>query len=390
MTSSGLDRPRMKSLSGLVIFSFLAAIALFSPRNSLAKETAQGGATPNPQVAVPMSDEECLACHSTPDMILPLPNGEELYLTVDSVSVKTSVHGRLGYACVQCHTDISGFPHPEFEAQSLRDVTLQMAGICAQCHQEESELYQLGDHAQSIAAGNKEAAVCTDCHGFHKLEEFGGSRSKIALTCRNCHSDIYDVYKESVHGAALLEDFDPFVPTCVDCHSNHFNRGPEQQPDFHLFSPQLCAKCHADEELMTRYGVNTNVFDTYIADFHGTTVAIFEKIAPDQETNKPVCIDCHSVHDIRSSEDEESTVIKHNLLDTCQRCHPDATANFPDSWLSHYPPDPQNNTIVFLVNLFYSVFIPATLGGMLIFISTDAWRRFSRKDERRGEKGEAQ
>lgn len=125
---------------------------------------------------------------------------------------------------------------------------------------------------------------------------------------------------------------------------------------------------------MSRYGVNTNVFDTFVADFHGTTVRIFERIAPDQETNKPTCIDCHSVHNIRSPDDVDSTVFKQNLIGTCQRCHPDATPNFPDSWLRHYDPDIENNTIVFLVDQFYRFFIPGTLGAMAIFVVTDFWR----------------
>ena len=46
---------------------------------------------------------------------------------------------------------------------------------------------------------------------------------------------------------------------------------------FRLQSPEMCGKCHADKELMQKYGISTDVFDTYVADFHGTTVAIFKK-----------------------------------------------------------------------------------------------------------------
>jgi hypothetical protein len=173
----------------------------------------------------------------------------------------------------------------------------------------------------------------------------------------------------------------------VDCHNNHSNAGPEEHPEFHLLSVQICAQCHADEQLMSRYEVNTDVFDTYVADFHGTTVTIFEKIAPDQQTNKPVCIDCHGVHDIRSPEDAQSSVIKANLIDTCQRCHPEASVDFPDSWLSHYPPDLEHNTIVFVVDVFYLIFIPGTILVFLVFIGTDVWRRASnrRMDVQKGE-----
>ena len=87
---------------------------------------------------------------------------------------------------------------------------------------------------------------------------------------------------------------------------------------------------------------STQVLDTYVADFHGTTVTLFEKQSPDAETNKPVCFDCHGVHDIRRTDDPEKGLqMRENLLARCQVCHPDATSNFPDAWLSHYIPPPR-------------------------------------------------
>ena len=130
---------------------------------------------------------------------------------------------------------------------------------------------------------------------------------------------------------------------------------------------------------MQKYNISTDVFDTYVADFHGTTVMLFEKIAPQQETNKPVCIDCHGVHDMRMVDDPESTVLKENLLATCQKCHPDATANFPTSWVSHHPPDPEQTPLLYFVRLFYTIFIPAVLGVMVLFVATDIGRRITRR-----------
>jgi len=97
---------------------------------------------------------------------------------------------------------------------------------------------------------------------------------------------------------------------------------------------------------------------------------------PDAQTNKPVCFDCHGVHDIQRVDDPQKGLqVKENLLHTCQKCHPGATANFPDSWLSHYIPDPQRNSLVYYVDLFYKIFIPAVLGGMGVFVLTDIVRR---------------
>ncbi len=358
-------------------------------RVSQARAEGEGPLPPIPlPTSVPMSNDQCLSCHITPFMYRTLPDGSQINLTLDRILFNTSVHGREGLSCVQCHTEITGFPHPELTVESQRELTIQLNRACATCHVGEAERYRQGDHARLLTEGNTDAAVCSDCHGAHHLEEFGGARSKISAACRQCHAEIYDVYRDSVHGKALIEEFNPDVPTCIDCHSNHANAGPAQRSSFLLFSPQICARCHADEELMARYEINTNVFETYVADFHGTTVTIFEQIAPDQIVNKPVCVDCHGVHNILPPTDENSSVMKDNLVETCRRCHPEANLNFPDAWMSHYTPDWKHTPLVTLVQWFYNIVIPLTIGGMTLFVVTHAWRtRVRRRVDTRKEGG---
>ena len=127
---------------------------------------------------------------------------------------------------------------------------------------------------------------------------------------------------------------------------------------------------------MDKYGISTNVLETYVADFHGTNVKLFVDQSPDEPTNKAVCTDCHGVHDItRVSDPQAGIALRENLLVKCQRCHPDATANFPGAWMSHYVPSPQHYPIVYYVNLFYKIMIPTIIGGMIFFILTDIYRR---------------
>jgi len=131
---------------------------------------------------------------------------------------------------------------------------------------------------------------------------------------------------------------------------------------------------------MGRYGISTEVLSTYVADFHGTTVTLFEHTDPDAETNKPVCFDCHGIHDIQATGNPETGLqVRSNLLARCQTCHPDATANFPDAWLSHYIPSAENTPAVYYVNLFYKFFIPATLGGMALLVILDFSSKVGRK-----------
>jgi predicted CXXCH cytochrome family protein len=314
--------------------------------------------------------EACLACHGNPDLTYEFPSGEEWSLYVDEETYNASVHGQERLACTACHTEIEGYPHPPLEVSSVRFYQLDQYRTCAQCH--ESVYQQALDsvHARELAAGNWQAPVCSDCHGAHDTQPPDQPRSRIPRTCSKCHAEIDNAYLESVHGEALQEESNPDVPTCVDCHGVHRQEDP-RTTEFRLNSPELCATCHANEEMMARYDISTNVFETYVSDFHGTTVTLFERQSPDLPTNKPVCYDCHGVHDMRSPEDPASQVYRTNVLDTCQKCHPDASENFPASWLSHYEPDLEKYPVVYFVDLFYKVFIPAVLGFMGVYVVVD-------------------
>jgi len=328
-------------------------------------------------------NEYCLGCHGAPGLTTQLGDGTTLDLAVDREVFGASVHGTFEMPCVLCHAEIRGFPHDPIQAETGREFTLSANAVCGNCHFEEFAATQDNVHAAALAAGESEAATCSDCHGAHDTGRPVAHSPEIPLTCRTCHSEIYDLYEESVHGAALETGIRD-VPTCTDCHGVHEVEGPGNGSPFHLFSPQICAECHADVALMNAYGISTDVFESYVADFHGETVVLFEELAPDQETNKPVCIDCHGVHAIRAADDAESSVFRANILATCQRCHPDAEENFPTAWLSHYIPEPGAATLVFAVTLFYRILIPVVIGAMLLYVLFNLARvRLSRRKERR-------
>jgi predicted CXXCH cytochrome family protein len=331
------------------------------------------------------SNEACLACHQNAGMTATI-GGQDIPLTVDAKKFSASVHGEEKVACVDCHTNITGFPHPEVTAASSRDFSLQMYPTCQQCHGEQYQKVLDSVHQKALAAGNTNAAVCTDCHNPHTQTRLTDkntgkllpeARTHIPETCAKCHNAIYETYKGSVHGTALTEEGNPDVPTCIDCHGVHNIQSPTTAT-FRNSTPFLCAKCHTDESIMNKYGISTNVLNTYVADFHGTTVKMFEETYPDQPTNKPVCTDCHGIHDIIKVNDPNAGIaLKKNLLVKCQQCHPNATTEtFTDAWLSHYEPSPRAFPLVYYVNLFYKIFIPTVLGGMIFYVLTDIYRRF--------------
>lgn len=320
--------------------------------------------------------EYCLACHSLPNQFLVFENGDRLSVTVTAAELHDSVHGQDNpwqpLVCDDCHVN-KDFPHEPIEAQSFREYRVNHYDLCARCHEPKYESTLDDTHGQALAEGNLEAAVCTDCHGAHNIPIPDQPRARISHTCEQCHNDVFNQYAISVHGEALLEESNPDVPTCIECHGVHNLTDPKTAL-FRIQSPQLCATCHADDELMTEYDISTDVFETYVADFHGTTVTLFEQQSPEVETNKAVCYDCHGVHAIFDPDDPHNG-IKANLLETCQQCHPDATANFSDAWTSHYVPSLQNNPLVFLVNWFYRIIIPLSIGGLGFLVITDVYRR---------------
>jgi len=363
----------------------LAVLLLGLPLNGNAYSSAADEpllqATLKPLVQESIGNDTCLSCHGKPGLVLPLENGEDLNLYVSEDDYSHSVHGEKGYACVQCHTTVGNYPHPSFSAKDSRDASIQLYQACKRCHYNQYTLAQDSVHENAMAAGNRNAAICTDCHTAHTVRQLTNpdtgellpdARTWIPKTCAQCHSAIYQKYLNSVHGSALVGEGNPDVPTCIDCHGVHNIENPTTAA-FRLKSPEICAKCHTDPIIMDKYGIPTQVLNTYVADFHGTTVTLFEKQSPDAQTNKPVCYDCHGVHDIKRPDDpEQGLQIRENLLARCQVCHPDATANFPDAWLSHYIPSPTKTPLVYFVDMFYKIFIPGTLGGMAILVLLDS------------------
>jgi hypothetical protein len=83
--------------------------------------------------------------------------------------------------------------------------------------------------------------------------------------------------------------------------------------------PDLCGSCHSNPNLMRQYdpSLRTDQLAEYHTSVHGKRL-----VAGD--TKVAVCIDCHSVHDIRPPSDPRSIVNPVNVATTCSRCHADA------------------------------------------------------------------
>jgi hypothetical protein len=162
---------------------------------------------------------------------------------------------------------------------------------------------------------------CTDCHSAldGKLQApaaaFGNDvHSHHGFTCASCHG-----------GDPTADD-----PSAAMSRAKGFIGKPARTA-----IPQLCAHCHSDATLMHKYRPQQRVdqYELYKTSVHGKRIA-------EGDTAAAVCIDCHSVHDIREVKDPLSPVYPLRLPDTCGRCHADpahmAKYKIPTNQLADY------------------------------------------------------
>ncbi|MBM4387183.1 MAG: cytochrome c3 family protein, partial [Deltaproteobacteria bacterium] len=280
--------------------------------------------------------------------------------------------------CVDCHKGYTSEHEQGKKFASRMEYTRINYEICKKCHFSTYTKTLEGVHYHLMEQGNQNVPLCVDCHGYHYVLKPAKPRSKISAACGKCHSAIYEIYRNSIHGNALYEESNVDVPVCTDCHKSHGIEDPRTMK-FHLRSPEICAKCHSNEEMMGKYGISTDVMDTYLRDFHGTTASLYQKEGNSDISFIAVCSDCHGIHDIKKVDDTHSSVYEANLLNVCKKCHEKATTNFTAAWLSHYEPSPSKAPLVYYVKLFYRIFIPFVILGLLIHVFLHLYRRMVKR-----------
>ncbi len=295
-------------------FLFLLSVAIAMGLLALAKSVQAAGPTGRSE-----TENACTPCHTQANLSLSLPSGEKLPLAVDPSAIASSVHASL--QCSDCHSDISGFPHPQTQAPTVQAYKLSQESVCQTCHPQQYNDVQASVHTLAAEA---DRVTCFDCHGAHGVQ-------------------------------------------------------PASSASFRQESVSTCSGCHGNQDLMRKYGVSTDVVKTYLQDFHGKTSALIGIQGQDMTVEEAVCTDCHSAHNIQSVEKLDPNVMKANLVGTCGKCHEGVTQNFPAAWLSHYEPSLDKTPLVFLVRLFYWIMIPFTIIGLLIHILLDIRKSMARK-----------
>ncbi len=266
-----------------------------------------------------LRNERCLKCHGKENYTR---KGRELHVTAEKF--KESVHGDRD--CVSCHTDIVKIPHNKGvdrkvgcvkchtelwqEAQQLGTTTEnERLGVVV----EQIESYMNSVHARpSIDDQSRTNATCYSCHDAHYVasddKQVGiKDRPNVPEICGNCHTDILETYKTSVHGLEIASG-NTGAAVCTDCHSSHGVQAPHDATG-RVAITQNCGGCHQEN------------LETYTETYHGKITRLGYG-----ETAK--CYDCHGSHGIKRVDAEDSKVHNGNRLETCQSCHADATEGY--------------------------------------------------------------
>lgn len=201
-----------------------------------------------PLVNVP---QYCLTCHRH-ELNISIA-GEVMSLRIEESLLRGSVHNK--HICSDCHSEFSKEQHPIRAFKDIREHTIVVSGVCKICHSEKFRLMEGSIHSVMLKKGDIKAPVCTDCHGFHTVGPKETYRTMVGLPCKRCHGDIFNAYKESVHGRAKIRGVEK-APICSSCHQAH---------DIKITSltgqmKNVCLGCHKEaEDRHKRWLTNTKL-----------------------------------------------------------------------------------------------------------------------------------
>lgn len=241
------------------------------------------------------------------------------------------------------------------------------------------ESYGQSVHGKALTKGNAKAANCVDCHGSHEMNRAMAGNSRvnsqhIPATCARCHEAAAKAYGAGVHGVALSKG-NKDAPVCTDCHGEHgilVHTDPKANVAARNVSQMVCGSCHSSVKLSQRYGLSSDRFQTFADSYHG--------LATRGGATKAVnCASCHGAHEIRNSQDPASPVHKANLAQTCGQCHPGANSRFAVGSVHTNQTAASDNPIIYWIATLYVWMIFLIVGGMVVHNAADFLRKLRRE-----------
>lgn len=321
-----------------------------------------GSLSADPSSPKDLAVTSCILCHGDTDLF----EADRLEILRD---FERGIHAAVGLSCHDCH---GGNPDPalaeemfeamdeSWDAAPYRGVPArpEIAALCGGCHSDpdymkrfaprvrvdqESEYHSSG-HGRAMAEGRTSAATCVDCHGVHGILGVSAAEAavyptRVAETCNRCHgdpermagvvlpdgrpvpTDVYPLWRRSVHAAALHERGDLTAPTCNDCHGNHGAAPPGV--DSISF---VCGQCHGREAELFRRSAKHELYpnhNVYLADAGDDGCAACHAAPEPQAELTEVrrfteCDTCHSHHAVL----RPTVAMLGNLPPTpCAFCH---------------------------------------------------------------------
>jgi cytochrome b subunit of formate dehydrogenase len=261
-----------------------------------------------------------------------------ILLSVNAVAADAPKMPEGSQACLDCHAASKpgeGGVLPEAYARSVhKDFG------CTDCHAGyvapgPHELPALKDPAQKAFVARLEAAKTVD-------GKAAVASPRAYLACGNCHGDVIDDWRASVHGKWLKGDKPVAGPVCSSCHGSPHEVKPDPDPKdkdavraYAVAQSKRCEKCHADPKFVDAAGISPEVATNYQDSIHGRLVAI-------GSTRAPLCTDCHTWlvkknghKSIAGGRVPGSAVYFNepprdtdNRVKACAQCHSASTANF--------------------------------------------------------------
>jgi len=231
--------------------------------------------------------------------------------------------------------------------------------------------YEKSIHGMALLKGNGRAANCVSCHGSHEMNKSIVASSRVNKlnikdVCAQCHSSIAKDYSGSVHAEAVIKG-NKDAPVCTDCHGEHNilkHTDPKAPVAAQNVSRQLCGQCHASIRLTQKYGLSSDRFQTFSDSYHGMALR-------GGSLEVANCASCHGAHNIKSPKDPASSVSKDNLVKTCGKCHPGANNRFAAGTVHVSIAKQEDEPILYWISNLYIGLIVVLVGLMFVHNSID-------------------
>jgi len=166
-----------------------------------------------------------------------------------SIHAQPSVEdaSKINATCYDCHDAHNIGPAGSLTRAEAR---LKNPMVCGRCHEKEKAVYLTSVHGKAVMEKqNSKAAVCSDCHTSHNIDETRSSEIKLLITqqCGNCHADEYKTYMGTYHGQVNRLGY-AYTAKCFDCHGGHdIKRIDDPTSRVHENNRlQACQECHKD------------------------------------------------------------------------------------------------------------------------------------------------